>query len=169
MTEKAFHDLVFCYRDSMYRFARNLLHDDAEAQDSVQVVMIKLWQQKEQLAEITSLQSYIMTATRNECLNRMRRQQMNGKHLALAGAQQAATYSQQTGNLEQVIRKFVDSLPRKQKAVILLRDIEELETTEIAGILDMEESAVRTNLARARQKVREYLQKIETYEQQQIQ
>ncbi|MBC7936602.1 MAG: sigma-70 family RNA polymerase sigma factor [Rhizobacter sp.] len=169
MTEKVFHEFVFCYRDIMYRFARNVLNDAAEAQDCVQVVMIKMWQQKERLATIAALKPYIMSALRNECINKIRRQQMNGKHLALAGAQQPAMHSQNPGNMAQLIRGYVDTLPPKQKAVILLRDIEELETSEIAALLHMDETAVRTNLARARQKVRAYLQKIETYEQQQIQ
>ena len=73
------------------------------------------------------------------------------------------------GNTAQLIRSFVSTLPRKQQQVILLKDIEELETSEIAALLDIDETAVRTNLARARQKVREYLQKIEIYEQQRFQ
>ena len=169
MTEKVFQEFVFCYRDLMYRFARNLLNDDAEAQDCVQGVMIKLWQQKDKLEEIAALKSYIMSALRNECLNKMSRQHMNCKHLAMAGAQQPTIYSHHPGNMAQLIRSFIAGLPRKQKEVILLRDIEELETTEIASLLNMDENAVRTNLARARQKVRAYLQQIETYEQQQIQ
>ena len=73
------------------------------------------------------------------------------------------------GNLANIIRAFIKTLPEKQRMVIHLRDIEEYETTEIGNLLEMDENAVRTNLARARQKVREYLHKIEAYEQRQIQ
>lgn len=169
MTEKEFHDLVFCYRDLMYRFASNLLNDDAEAQDSVQVLMLKMWQQKERLGAVEDMKSYILRAVKNECLNIIQRKQTNGKHLALVGANQPTTNDTMPGNTAQLIRSFVSTLPRKQQQVILLKDIEELETSEIAALLDIDETAVRTNLARARQKVREYLQKIEIYEQQRFQ
>lgn len=169
MTEKVFHELVFCYRDNMYRFARNLLNDDTGAQDTVQSVMLKMWQQKDKLAGLGDLKAYVMRAVKNECLNKMRQQEINRRHLALAGAQQPLTDNNNRGNMRQLIFRFIDTLPEKQRIVILLKDMEEFETNEIAALMEMDEPAVRTNLARARQKVRTYLQKIETYEQQQLQ
>jgi len=169
MTEKVFHELVFCYRDNMYRFARNLLNNDTGAQDTVQAVMLKMWQQKDKLSELGDLKSYVMRAVKNECLNKMRQQEVSSRHLALAGSQQPVAEYASRSNIRKIICDFMDTLPQKQKIVMQLKDIEEMETGEIAAIMDMDETAVRTNLARARQKVRSYLQKIEIYEQQQLQ
>lgn len=160
--------MVFCYRDVMYRFARNLLNNDTEAQDCVQVVMIKLWQQKDRLGSIGGLKAYAMGAIKNECLNKLKQQEVNGRHQLQAAATQPTHYSNYTGNISQLIRNYIQTLPEKQKMVMLLKDLEGFETDEIAQLLDMEEGTVRTNLARARQKVRTYLQKIEVYEQQQV-
>ena len=168
MTEKVFQEMVFCHRDSMYRFAKNLLSSEPEAQDAVQSVMLKLWQQKEKLGKMGALKAYAIRAVKNECLNRIQQLQTNNRHLAIAGKMQPVMENNTRGNMRQVISKFITGLPTQQKLVILLKDIEEFETHEIAAMLDMEEPAVRTNLARARQKVRDHLQKIETYEQQQI-
>ncbi|MFT3980079.1 MAG: sigma-70 family RNA polymerase sigma factor [Ferruginibacter sp.] len=169
MTEKVFQETVFCYRDNMYRFAKNLLDTDAGAQDIVQSVMLSLWQQKDRLALMSNIKAYVMQAVKNECLNKMRSQAISQKHLAMAVAQQPVTEQPSRGNMTLIIGHFIRTLPQKQKMVMLLKDIEEFETHEIATLLDMDENAVRTNLTRARQKVRDYLQKIETYEQQQIQ
>lgn len=169
MTEKIFQERIFCYRDNMYRFARNLLENDAEAQDAVQSVMLSLWQHKEQLLSIGSARAYVMRAVKNECINKIRHRQMNGRHLAIAGSLQPVSEHILKSNMSAIIHRFMATLPEKQKMVMLLKDVEEFDTHEIASMLGMEETAVRTNLARARQKVRDHLQKIETYEQQQVQ
>lgn len=169
MEEMVFKQLVFCYRDSMYRFACSLLHNDTEAQDIVQSVMLKLWQQRNLMTGLANKKGYVMKAVKNECLNKMQQLKNASRHLSLAGAGQPVSEHKNHGNITQLIHGFMDTLPQKQKMVMLLRDVEELDNQEIAELLDMEENAVRTNLARARQKVRDWLQKIEKYEQQKIQ
>jgi RNA polymerase sigma-70 factor (ECF subfamily) len=169
MEETVFKHLVFCHRDSMYRLAGNMLHNESEAQDIVQTIMLKLWQQKDRLAGLTNIKAYVMQAVKNECLNKMRQQQMLTRHLAIAGSMKPVSENIGRNNVKELIHGFINTLPQKQKLVMILKDVEEMENSEIARLLDMEEGAVRTNLARARQKLREWLQKIETYEQQQIQ
>ena len=56
----------------------------------------------------------------------------------------------------------------KQKMVIHLKDVEEYEVSEISEILEMEENAVRVNLMRARQKVKEQITQLMNYEQRQF-
>jgi RNA polymerase sigma-70 factor (ECF subfamily) len=53
--------------------------------------------------------------------------------------------------------------------VIHLKDVEEYEIAEIASIMEMEENAVRVNLMRARQKVKESINQLYAYENRQIQ
>ncbi|RYF83633.1 MAG: RNA polymerase sigma factor, partial [Chitinophagaceae bacterium] len=140
-----------------------------EAQDIVQVVMIKMWEKRTELTALDNLKAYLMRAIKNECLNKMRQLEMSATHQARAQSLEPQLVDYNKGNMAQIIRRFIPTLPEKQQLVILLKDIEEFETNEIAAMLEMDENAVRTNLARARQKVRAYLQKIELYEQQQIQ
>ena len=64
---------------------------------------------------------------------------------------------------EQIIG-FINELPEKQKAVIHLKDVEDFDVAEIAEILEMEQNAVRVNLMRARQKVKEQILKLMDFE-----
>ena len=136
--------------------------------DLVQNVMMKMWQIKEKLGEVEQVKAYVMRAVKNECVSRLRHRQTAGQHLKSLSKVDCVPENVQ-GNLANIIKSFIKTLPEKQRMVIHLRDIEEYETTEIGNLLEMDENAVRTNLARARQKVREYLHKIEAYEQRQIQ
>ena len=73
-------------------------------------------------------------------------------------------YQVDTNNLKEQIIGFINQLPEKQKAVIHLKDVEEYEVSEISEMLEMEENAVRVNLMRARQKVKEQIQKLMDFE-----
>ena len=64
---------------------------------------------------------------------------------------------------EQIIG-FINQLPEKQKAVIHLKDVEDFDIAEISAILEMEQNAVRVNLMRARQKVKEKIQTLMDFE-----
>jgi RNA polymerase sigma-70 factor (ECF subfamily) len=77
-------------------------------------------------------------------------------------------YQMETNNMKEHILGFIRQLPEKQKAVIHLRDVEEYDISEIAETLDMEENAVRVNLMRARQKIKEQITQLMNYENRQI-
>jgi RNA polymerase sigma-70 factor (ECF subfamily) len=58
-------------------------------------------------------------------------------------------------NTEQLLKKIIDALPPLQKAIITMKDIDEYEVEEIAGVTGSQPEAIRVNLSRARKKVRE--------------
>ena len=74
----------------------------------------------------------------------------------------------ESNNMKDQIIGFINALPEKHKAVIHLKDVEEYEISEIAEMLEMEENAVRINLMRARQKIKEQITKLMNYENRQI-
>jgi RNA polymerase sigma-70 factor (ECF subfamily) len=78
-------------------------------------------------------------------------------------------YKMETNNLKEKILEFINALPEKQKLVIHLKDVEEYEVSEISEILEIEENAVRVNLMRARQKVKEQINNLLAFENRKIQ
>lgn len=167
MTHEQFRDTVFILKDEMYRFAKKFVTSSDEAEDVVQDLMMKFWQTKEKLSEYGSLKSFIMKCVKNECLNRLKHHdvKMGFADLQLHRSEQ---YKPEFNNMKEQILNFINQLPEKQKTVIHLKDVEEYDISEIAEILDMEENAVRVNLMRARQKVKEQITNLMDYEQRQI-
>ncbi|MEC5395728.1 RNA polymerase sigma factor [Bergeyella sp. RCAD1439] len=167
MTHETFRDTVFCLRDEMYRFAKRLVGSGDEAEDVVQELMLKFWQMKEQLASYANLKSFAMKCVKNECLNRLKHEEvkMGFVQLQLHHNEQ---YRPAVNNLKDEILRYIEALPQKQKMVIHLKDVEEYEVGEIAEVLQMEENAVRVNLMRARQKIREKITQLMQYEQRTI-
>ncbi|WP_294251744.1 sigma-70 family RNA polymerase sigma factor [uncultured Chryseobacterium sp.] len=167
MTQETFKDSVFILKNEMYRFAKRFVVSSDEAEDVVQDLMIKFWQKKDELAQFGNLKSYALKAVRNECLNRLKHHEVKTGFADLQ-LHRSELYSMDVNNLKEHIIGFINQLPEKQRAVIHLKDVEEYEVPEVAEMLDMAENAVRVNLMRARQKVKEQISQLMSYEQRQI-
>ncbi|WP_285269960.1 RNA polymerase sigma factor [Kaistella rhinocerotis] len=167
MTHAIFKETVFCLKDEMYRFAKRFVLSSDEAEDVVQDLMMKFWQKKEELVTFGNIRSYAMRSVKNECLNRLKHHDVK---MGFADFQlhRSELYQMETNNMKEHILGFIRQLPEKQKAVIHLRDVEEYDISEIAETLDMEENAVRVNLMRARQKIKEQITQLMNYENRQI-
>lgn len=167
MTHAIFKETVFCLKDEMYRFAKRFVMSSDEAEDVVQDLMMKFWQKREELAAFGNLKSYAMKSVKNECLNRLKHHDVK---MGFADFQihRSELYQIETNNLKDQILGFIRQLPEKQKTVIHLKDVEEYEISEIAEILEIEENAVRVNLMRARQKIKEQITQLMNYENRQI-
>ena len=167
MTQDTFKNTVFILKNEMYRFAKRFVMSSDEAEDVVQDLMIKFWQKKNELEKFENLKSYVLKAVRNECLNRLKHHDVK-RGFADMQLHRSELYNMEVNNLKEYIIGFINQLPEKQKAVIHLKDVEEYEVSEISEMLEMEENAVRVNLMRARQKVKEQISQLMSYEQRQI-
>ena len=167
MTHAIFKETVFCLKDEMYRFAKRFVMSSDEAEDVVQDLMMKFWQKREELAAFGNLKSYAMKSVKNECLNRLKHHDVK---MGFADFQihRNELYQIETNNLKDQILGFIRQLPEKQKAVIHLKDVEEYDISEIAEMMEIEENAVRVNLMRARQKIKEQITQLMNYENRQI-
>ena len=149
-------------RPKLYRFALALTKRTDEADDIVQEVGIKLWERRENLAAVGSVEAYAMRAVRNCCLDHARAPHNHTDELieTFDAAHEQTPYKMlEQADMAAFVRRLIDRLPEQQQMVIRLRDIEGHELNEIAEILEINEGAVRTNLSRARQKIRDELLK----------
>ena len=167
MTQETFKNTIFTLKDEMYRFAKRFVMSSDEAEDVVQDLMIKFWQKKDELEQFGNFKSYALKSVKNECLNRLKHHDVK---LGFADLQlhRSELYKMDVNNLKEQIIGFINRLPEKQKMVIHLKDVEEYDVSEISEMLEMEENAVRVNLMRARQKVKEQISQLMSYEQRTI-
>lgn len=162
MNQEQFKNTVFVHKDKLFRFAKRILVDDDEAFDAVQNVMMRLWKLKDQLHQYKNVEAFCMQSVKNEALNRIKRDKVRADY---ADQYQVVSMTENTvGNTKEIILQMINSLPEKQRLVMHLRDVEDYDIDEIVEVLDMGESAVRVNLMRARQKVKEQLTKLFDYE-----
>mgnify|MGYP005858671121 FL=1 len=165
MELKQFKIDVLPLREKLLNYARKLTEDPSDAEDAVQEVMLKLWNMRQRLDEYRSIEALAMTMTHHLCMDiwRARRPDALSLHQVQAPSQSATPERALEEKDEfRLMREIIDSLPSLQRTIIQMKDVQEYETDEIAEITGCNPEAIRSNLSRARKKVRDiYLQTIQ--------
>ena len=159
---------VFCWKDLLYRLALRLLNNTTEAEDAVQHTMMKMWQRKDELNRMENIRAFVIEALKNDCLNRLKKEKTIERHHEQFAKMRSLSTENSNGNMVAIIKDEINNLPQKQRLIIQLCDVEGFPIKEIAGIVDIDEGAVRTNLSRARQKVKMQIRKLQAYEERKL-
>jgi RNA polymerase sigma factor (sigma-70 family) len=166
MNQNEFVQLITPFKDKVFRLAKRLLVSTEEAEDATQEVLVKLWNKNESLSEYNSVEAFAMTMTKNYCLDQLKSKRASNLKIVHnnftdreAGLQQKIE-DQDSFNW---VEKIINQLPEQQRLIVQMRDIEQYEFEEIAKILDMNETAIRVALSRARKTIREFMSKTHSY------
>ena len=166
MTQSEFLKIVSPFKDKLYRLSKRLLVSHEEAQDATQEVMIKLWHQTAKIYDYKNVEAFSMTLTKNYCLDRLRSKQSQNLRIVHSNYEEKQTaLEKQVEHKDSVswVSKILEELPEQQRMVIQLRDIEQYEFEEIVKVLDMNETAIRVALSRARKFLRTRLMQTHNY------
>ena len=162
----SFEVLLRRYRLPMVSFFRRMLRDQTLAEDLAQEVFLRVYKSRERYQPNARFTTWLYRIATNLALNaiRDRRDEMSGVgdddsdgHSIL---QQFASPLPNAENtlvaLERakIIRQAVESLPENQRAAVILHKYQEVDYRQIAGILNVSESAVKSLLFRAYETLR---------------
>uniref|UniRef100_UPI004047A5D5 RNA polymerase sigma factor n=1 Tax=Roseivirga sp. TaxID=1964215 RepID=UPI004047A5D5 len=159
---------VLPLKNKLYRFAFNIVKDEELAKDVVQECMIKVWEKRDEVKLIHNLEAWCMQVTRNKALDKLRSKHIKRTDLfevELDTRKEKDTPVVLTERSEIMgrIQELIDDLPNRQREVMQLRDIEGYSYKEIADMLLIDINLVKTNLFRARRKLKESLIKEDAY------
>lgn len=166
MTQKEFLNIVMPFKDKVFRLAKRLLVSTEEAEDATQEVLMKLWNNKAKIEEYKNVEAFSMTMTKNFCFDKLKSKQAQNLKIVHNNYEDTNTSLQKHVELNDSVNwvsKIIEDLPEQQKLVIQLRDIEAYDLDEIAKMLDMNNTAVRVTLSRARKTIREKLTNTHNY------
>lgn len=166
MNQNDFLLLVNPFKDKVFRLAKRLLVSTEEAEDATQEVLVKLWNKNGNLKDISSVEAFAMTMTKNYCLDQLKAKRTgNLKIVHTNYVDREASLDKKMEDLDSLnwVEKIMEQLPVQQRLIIQMRDIEQYEFEEIAKILEMNESAIRVALSRARKTIRDYMTKTHNY------
>lgn len=166
MDQVAFTKTIIPLQDTLYRVAKRLLVSSEEAQDACQEVVSKLWIKRSELNQVRSVEAYAITMCKNYCLDRLKSKQASNLRLV------HSNYQATTPSLEKqveykeelsIVDKLLKTLPENQQLLFHLREVEEMEYTQIEEIVGMNPTAIRVALSRIRKQLREELLKMNNY------
>ncbi|HEY6332464.1 MAG TPA: sigma-70 family RNA polymerase sigma factor [Blastocatellia bacterium] len=163
--EGAFDDLMVHHQRKVYGVALKVLASVEDARDATQETFLRVFKYLRSYDAKDDFNAWLYRITINVCID-MRRKCASTSTLtaddkewaeladlpfsAVGDAEAEAIRSEQRRMVEQALAK----LPVKERAAIVLRDIEELSTKEVARILGSSESTVRAQVSSARSKIR---------------
>jgi RNA polymerase sigma-70 factor (ECF subfamily) len=169
--EQAFRAIMTRHNQRLYRVARALMRDDAEAEDVVQEAYVRAFAALAGFRGDASLSTWLTRITVNEALGRKRRQRPTVDISTLETMQEATAqiihFPGMSDNdpertaaqheLRRLLERAVDALPEPFRVVFVMRDVEELSIEETAALLGIRPETVKTRLHRARRMLRESL------------
>jgi RNA polymerase sigma-70 factor (ECF subfamily) len=155
--EAAVAALVSQYTGTLYRVAYSVLRNAADAEDAVQEAFMRVLRHRETLHEVRDQRVWLIRIVWNIVLDRKRRAKTRpetddvaelARVLPAGGlsAEERASAAQHHAS----VLACVEQLPAKERQVLMLSAFEELTSVEIASVLGITESSVRSRLFRAR-------------------
>ncbi len=160
----ALRELVRLHHRRLYRTARAILRDDAEAEDAVQEACLQAYRALGTFRGESQLSTWLTRITANEALMRRRSRVRAGTRAPVdrdaqpddqAGAEAGPERRAEHGELRHLLKERIGELPEEFRAVFMLRAVEELTVEETAAALAIPQATVRTRYFRARRLLKE--------------
>ena len=172
---RAFEALMRRYNRMLFRTARAILRDDAEAEDALQEAYLQAYGSLASFRAEAKLSTWLARIVANEALMRLRKQTRRAEIVPMQSADapeveqvmdsdmdNAPDTRAARGEIRRLLEAQIDALPETYRTVFMLRAVEELSAEETAAVLEIPAATVRTRLFRARSLLREALaQKID--------
>jgi len=166
MNQNEFVLLINPFKDKLFRLAKRLLVSTEEAEDATQEILVKLWTKNENLEVYNNVEAVAMTMTKNYCLDQLKSKRASNLkivHTNFTDKEPSLDKQVEDNDSLKWVEKIINQLPEQQRLIIQLRDIEQCEFSEIVKITEMNETAIRVALSRARKTIREYMLKANSY------
>jgi RNA polymerase sigma-70 factor (ECF subfamily) len=173
--EAAIRAIVRANNRRLFRVARSILKDDAEAEDAVQEAYVRGFTHLDAFEGKSSLTTWLTRIVINEALGRLRKRrvavalddaanhrdaQSGGKVVPfpLMSTQPDPERAMAQSEIHRLLEKAIDALPEAFRTVLVARVIEEMSIEETAELFELRPETVKTRLHRARALLRQHLE-----------
>ena len=145
-------------RPALLRMAIRYLENSDEAEDAVQDALLKLWFLRDRLDQYRSVDALAIVITKHLCINRLRGTRIEKVDLeqgiSIGGGENPEMKLVEEENMQEIL-EVIGTLPDLQQSILRMKHLEGFEVEEIARLTGSTPVAVRTNLSRARKRVKE--------------
>jgi RNA polymerase sigma-70 factor (ECF subfamily) len=165
----AFEELVLKYQDKIYNLCRHMLGNVHDAEDAAQDVFLKVYQALPKFQPNASLYTWLYRIATNTCIDYKRKpiweslfgSYEDGREIVHDRASDAPSPERlyQSKQIDQVLKESLGKLSPKLRAIIILKEIEELSYEKIAETLDVSLGTVKSRIARAREELQKLMKK----------
>src|SRR6266550_3410256 len=164
----AFEQIMIHSQQRVMALSWRMLGNEADARDASQEVFLRVYKYLGRFKQDQDFFAWVYQITVNVCRDIAKQRQRHTDRFAsmettstagLAGEQAGADETLIAAQQRELIAGAMATLPKKERAAILLRDIEGLSTDEVARILKSSSTTVRSQISSARRKIRFHCQR----------
>ncbi|MBX9782786.1 MAG: RNA polymerase sigma-70 factor [Chitinophagaceae bacterium] len=161
---QAFTQLYTAHLNNLYRYIFLFTKSKEETEEILQEIFIKIWETREKLPEIESIENYLFRFAKNKLLDNIRHLQIKQRVLSeikrTKDVAETTTINQYTyREYYHIVQQAIEKLPPKRKLIFRLNIENGLSQDEIALQLNISKSVVQKQIYKASHFVREYLLK----------
>ena len=165
MEPERFKQVTLDHKDRLYTYAARLLGDVEEARDVTQEALMRLWIDRHRVVREATT-TWLLRTTYRLCMDRLRRRRRRApgnRDLTDLVGDHEHDPSEIVSQREQraALVRALDVLPFRDRAIILLRDVQGLSYDELTAVLDMPLGSIKAALHRARQRLSDEVRALE--------
>ncbi len=159
----AFDELYRLYSHKLFSFVFRILKNEADSEDIVQEVFIKIWEYRDKLSDYRFLNSFIFTVAYNNSISHLRKRISSEKYIQyLRNLTRSETRDDfiteiELAELNNKVEKLISSLPGRQKQIFLLHREKGLTYPEISEKLEISKNTVENHMVKALRFLRRHL------------
>jgi len=163
----AFEQIMIHSQQRVMAMSWRMLGNEADARDACQEVFLRVYKHLGRFNQDQDFFAWLYSITVNVCRDSLKQRKRHSLRFTSLADETAATAEIQTNEVDaeqllvqaqqrDVIAKAIATLPYKERASIILRDVEGLSTDEVARVLKSSSTTVRSQISAARKKIRNY-------------
>jgi len=152
----AIEDIYTAYSRPLFNLAYRFTHTVSDAEDLSQEIFIRIFKSLNRIREYRAFDGWIYRIAVNTCISFTRKRRPNEREYSdEADYAGESNTGDKTGRIQ--LKEAIHQLPAKQKAVFILHDIQGFSHREAAGIMKWSEGTSKSQLFKARMKLRKIL------------
>jgi len=162
MEVSEFKRLFLPCSNKLYLVAWRLTHNRQEAEDLVQETMLKLWTQRNKLHELKNSEAFSVRTLHNIFIDQNRKKHFAEtdsppEEMTLKANECDASEMMQQKETGIIVTRLIAKLPKQQRDIITLKDIDDFSYEEIAQQTELSMINIRVHLSRARKQIRVWI------------
>ncbi len=156
----AFEDIMIATERRIGQLAWRILGDAEEVKDALQETFLRVFRHLDQFHEERQFFGWVFRITVNVCRDLERRRRWRRMFIPIDETTPVGRRAQFDDALSarDELSRAINRLPKQERLAIILRDIEELSTEEVAEILGTKETSLRVSISKARAKLKKWME-----------
>ena len=161
MTDKEFEHIAIMLRPELLMVGRDFFDDESIAEDIAQDVLVRLWQLRQRIGDITDIKLFAVRMTKNACIDEWRNRKLrHTKQLCEVTASEDMTTAElDISDYRLMLKRMLRRLPKSEQRLFIMYHEMEMDIEQIAAVTGIGSRSISAMLSSARKKLAELLRK----------